>query len=228
MSTRMTRAQILALGAAAMIPATAASVASAASAAPAFHFDQARFDAILASPARHRQCFASTKLSDGLVLEKMVSSMYAYEITLSQGAGALHAVAVLYGGLSVALAFNDELWNEIVVPSYARIEPKYRVQFASQPVAGKGNPYLHRASSQPLVDDQAVEPLVSRGANFFVCNNALEGYAGLFARALDASSDAIYQRLVKGLVPGSMPVPAGVMAINACQEARFTYLQVTL
>jgi intracellular sulfur oxidation DsrE/DsrF family protein len=28
-----------------------------------------------------------------------------------------------------------------------------------------------------------------------------------------------------GIVPGALVVPAGVMAINACQEAKFTYIQ---
>jgi hypothetical protein len=27
-----------------------------------------------------------------------------------------------------------------------------------------------------------------------------------------------------GIVPGALVVPAGVMAINACQEAKFTYI----
>ena len=220
----ITRKDLLAVGASALVaPSLAGATASAA--VPAF--DAARFAAVLAKPARHRQCFASAKLANGIVLEKMVASMYAYEIDLSEGAGAMHAVAVLYNGVSIVLAMNDALWNDVVAPTYPHFPAQYAADFASAPVVGKGNPFLHRTSAA-LADDATVEALVSRGAHFFVCNNALEGYASFAARELGRTESSVYAQLLAGLVPGSLVVPAGVMAINACQEARFTYLQASI
>lgn len=220
----ITRKELLAAGASAVVasafPAAAAAVAPAA-------FDAARFASILALPARHRQCFASAKLANAIVLEKMVASMYAYEVDLAEGAGSLHAVAVLYNGVSIAIAMNDALWNDVIVPSYPHFPTQFRNEFSHAPVAGKGNPYLHRTSAA-LQDDTTVEALVSRGAHFFVCNNALHGYASFLADSGHGSETSIYGQLVGGLVPGSYVVPAGVMAINACQEANFTYLQASL
>jgi hypothetical protein len=39
---------------------------------------------------------------------------------------------------------------------------------------------------------------------------------------------AAYAKLASNLVPHAMLVPAGVWAVHALQEARFTYEQVTL
>jgi intracellular sulfur oxidation DsrE/DsrF family protein len=38
----------------------------------------------------------------------------------------------------------------------------------------------------------------------------------------------VYDRLTKALVPSASVVPAGVWAVHAIQERRFTYLQTTL
>jgi intracellular sulfur oxidation DsrE/DsrF family protein len=225
----MTRAELLALGAAAMVPVATTTVASAA-APSAFHFDEARFNDILARPARHRQCCASAKVAGGSVLDSMVSTMYAYEVTLGEGPGTVHEVAVLYHPAGVILGLNDALWNEMVLPALARLSSYFRTDLTlhGAPKAGGGNPYLHRDRSAALLDDTAIETLVSRGCHFFVCNNALLGLADSLATALGERSEVVYARLLGGLVPGAMAVPAGVMAINACQEAHFTYLQATL
>lgn len=220
----MKRKELLALGAVAVLPMTE-TTARAASPPSAFHFDQDRFDEILAKPARHQQCCASTKPAS-VLLDTMVATMYAYEFDLHEGPGTVHEVGVVYHPAAVTLALNDEIWNALLLPALPRLTPYYRSALSG--VSSHGNPFLHRHPGTALEDDVSIEALVSRGAHFFACNNALYGLADSLASALGSDGARMHARLLANLVPGAMAVPSGVMAINACQEAHFTYVQVAL
>lgn len=224
----MTRANALAVGAGAIGAALGAqaSVATArAAGATAFHFDEARFRAILAKPARHRQCCASTKPSWSL-LDAMMATMYAYQFDLNEGPGTAHEVGVVYHPAAVTMALDDEIWNALILRALPRMSSYYTNELSH--LSSKGNPFLHRRADVPVTNDTAIAALVSRGASFFVCNNALLGLADDLGTALHENSDRVHARLLAGLVPGAMAVPAGVMAIDACQQAGFTYLQTAL
>lgn len=221
-----TRKEFLVAGSLAAVtplPAAAQSPSPKSSATP-YVFDRERFNAILAKDAKHRQCFGATKIASGSVLEGMNNSIRAYEETLQEGPGALHAAAVLYHGRSIVMALNDAIWDEVVWPS-----KKIGVEDVGADIwhgKHKGNPFYRSATSDP--DDVSIRSLAKHGASFFVCNNALEGMSSLFAEAMKIEYNAAYQRLLAGIVPEAFVVPAGVMAINACQEAKFTYIQATL
>ena len=191
-----------------------AAAAAAPKAKPSFVFDRARFEAILAKPARHRQCFGAKKIDGGSVLEAMENSMNAYDDFLGEGAGSMHAVAVLYHGPAIALALSSTVWNEILFPSLKAMPAEIRKEFEGVR-AGGGNPYLAKDS---------LPHALARGSSFFVCHNAIEGFASMAADALKESQRKVHAAIMAGIVPGALAVPAGVMAINACQEARFTYI----
>lgn len=226
----ISRKQLLATGTCVALTPAFVRAAPVSAELPAFHFDDARFASILARPARHRQCCASTKIAGGAVLHAMLASLYAYQFDLGEGPGTMHTVAVLYHGSAIALGLDDRIWNELLIPALPHLGSDMRsdITHGEAPLAGHGNPFLHRNKADALEDDASIEALVSRGSHFFVCNNALEGVSWEIARALGQPGAVVYQRLVGGLVFGAMAVPAGVMAINACQEAHFTYLQTTL
>ncbi len=195
----------------------------------AFHFDEARFNQILAKPAQHRQCCASARIASGIVLDAMTATMYAYEFDLGEGPGTVHEVGVLYHPAGAMLGLNDAVWNELLVPATPRLSSHLHSELTMAGAkAHGGNPYLHRHKNTRLEDDMSIEALVSRGCDFFVCNNALLGLADGLAEALHEQSAELHARLLANLVHGAMAVPAGVMAINACQEAHFTYLQASL
>src|SRR5579864_3609735 len=97
---------LLAAGIAALAVAPAGCSQSAPSSTPVeelpdLHFDNAKFEAILKKPARHRQCFAATELQGGAVLDFMSRSIEAYSAGLGEGSRSLHAAAVVYHGDSV-------------------------------------------------------------------------------------------------------------------------------
>lgn len=82
--------------------------------------------------------------------------------------------------------------------------------------------------TNPFIDP--LHALMQRGASFFVCNKALTGLAVSIANLPGAqpSADELLNALQSHVIPGITIVPAGVAALNALQEAKFTYVQVSL
>ena len=177
-----------------------------------FDFDQTRFSEILAKSAQHRQCFGIMKLNDGTPLESMDNSIQAYEDFLKEGPGAMHAVAVLYHGASIGFAMNDTVWNEYLIPGLPQAPTVIR-QDVGTVKRGRGNPFKDE-----------VGRLAAKGASFFVCHNAIAGFSQIVAATLKADPQKVHAGIMAGILPGAQVVPAGVMAINACQEAKFTYI----
>jgi len=178
-----------------------------------FDFDDTRFNEILAKPAKHKQCFGVTKVDDGVVLMSMANTINAYEQYLHEAPGSVHTLAVLYHGAAIALAMNDTVWNTVLLPAIKSGPEHIKTQFAGAK-AGKGNPYAKDFAG-----------MVARGSSFFVCHNAIAGFAGLAADALKKPVAHVHAEIMAGILPGALVVPAGVMAIDAAQEAKFTYIQ---
>jgi|SRR5579862_875105 len=193
---------------------------------PAFKFDTAAFDAALETTATHRHLFASTKMDGGDVLGAMRGVFDAYA-TLGTAASDMRPVAVLYHGASICLGFDDTIWNQYFIPMHAKFPESITKDFDTVYKANaRGNPCLHKTGDK---DDSSVEGLVAdAGARFFVCNHAARGVATMTAHALKMDPTTVYQAFASHLVPNTMLVPAGVWAVHAIQERRYTYLQTTL
>jgi hypothetical protein len=168
-------------------------------------FDRAAFEAQARRPSLHRQVFASPKVADGAVLGFMANSLNAYETGFGDGPGTLHAAAVFYstGG---ALAFDDHAWTKLGI---ADIVHAAGDRVTPDPL---GNPFVRAPHGRTFAE------LQRRGASFFVCNNSLED----LARRTGTTPDDLRAHVL----PGVLVVPAGVAAINALQEERFTLFQV--
>jgi len=183
-------------------------------------FDAARFDRTLNTPAKHKMCFGSTYSGGGEVFALMSNLLDAYEKLLGEGRGSVHAIAVLYHGASFVMCLDDTFWTEVLAP-YVHKGGADRARLWGDV---SHNPYLH----DPDRGTRTVEALASRGSTFFLCYNAIVDSVSDFAAALGESKATIYRKLLAAVVPSAMIVPAGVMAINAAQEARYSYLQATL
>ncbi|HEX3466842.1 MAG TPA: hypothetical protein VHT05_01950 [Candidatus Elarobacter sp.] len=174
-------------------------------------YDFGAITARLSRPARHRQVYAVPRVADGVVFGMMRNALVAYEETMAEGPGALHAAAVFYAN-GVPLGLDDDAWRT------------YRLADAS---ARRGDPVRH-GEGNPFMRDpkRSIDALVQRGASFFVCDNALAELASfLTAVAGTTTADAATVRadLRRHLIPGALLVPAGVATLNAAQEAHFTY-----
>lgn len=235
-----TRSEFLGAGAvaAAAIPQLAAaspapkagSATPAPSAEPSFpplHFDLAAFAAVLDVPATHKHLFTAAKINGGLILDAAASTLGAYD-DLGVPLKDVQPAIVFYH-YSSALGFDDLIWNDYFIP----LRPKGNSQTEFAKDFGSvynpkvsGNPCLHKTGKS---DDVSIESLIaSANARFFVCNNATRFVAGYVAKQLKLDPLDVYAKMKAHLVGNAMLVPAGVWAIHAVQEHKYTYLQATL
>ena len=194
--------------------AMGAQVASASTpAASTFVFDEARYEAILATPAAHKMCFGSTYTGGGEVLFLMNNLLNAYDDHSNQP-HSTHTIAVLYHGASFTMALDDSL------APYVKKGGSEAAQLWGDV---SHNPYLSDPDATATIDS-----LAARGANFLVCRNALTENAQDFAKTMGWHPADVYRKAVAALVPSALIVPAGVMAICDAQQAGYAYLQATL
>lgn len=199
---------------------TGDAIAQAGGAASA-QFDDAHFRRIIARSARHKHMFAAGSISGGAIVTAMFNTYYVYERVVRTPASDVFMAGVLYHGLAVALALNDHAWNDVISPAESSFPSVFRSDVQSVRPAS-GNPLLRGGPNA------AISGLVSRGAVFFVCRNALQGVAGVAANAIGRPPADVYTELSRNLITGATLVPTGVWAIHALQEAHFTYLQTAL
>ncbi|NNM93413.1 MAG: hypothetical protein HKL92_08730 [Candidatus Eremiobacteraeota bacterium] len=190
-------------------------------------FDLAAFEAMLGAPATHRHLFASKLVEDGDVFDAVGNTMSAYRL-LGGSFATVFPFVVLYH-VAIALAFNDAIWNEIFIPSAARLPAWIRASLPSVLKPGSGNPAMHAAAGARPDDLSSIDALLAQTRlQLCVCNNALYGFSTNLAALVDESPGAVYARLTQGLVPRATVVPAGVWAVHAVQERGFTLLQTSL
>jgi len=157
-------------------------------------------------PFRHRQVFAARGADAQALLNEMTNSLDVYEHDLGEGPGTLHVAAVLYGS-AVIVGLDNAAWS------------RYRLA-ARIARADATNPFAAQ-----------VAELEARHASFFVCNKALIGIALSIFNATPNqthTADDVLGDLQAHVLPNVVIVPAGVAALNALQEAKFTFVQASL
>ena len=190
-------------------------------------FDLAAFEKMLGSAAEHRHLFASKLVSDGDVFDAIANTMAAYQL-LGTDFSTIFPIAVLYH-VGIAIAFDDAIWNEILIPSLSRLPAWIRDALPAAPKPGSGNPALHAAPNASPGDLPSIDALVANTRlQLCVCNNALYGFSLALAPIAKQLPQTLYSRLTQGLVPRAIVVPAGVWAVHAVQERGFTLLQTSL
>ena len=148
---------------------------------------------------QHRQVFGASGSDMAALFDEMNAALDAY-------AGTLQALAVLYG-LATPAAIEGDAWK------------RYRLGMRLNASAHR-NPFAGR-----------IAQLQARGAKFVVCNHSLQGLAIAVANGVPQVQepvDTVLATMRAQLVRGVTTVPAGVQAINAAQEAGYTYLPVSL
>jgi intracellular sulfur oxidation DsrE/DsrF family protein len=114
----------------------------------------------------------------------------------------------------VILGLDDSAWR-----AYGLAEAARR----------RGETLTATADGNPFASELAA--LAKRGVSFFVCDNALDDwatYAVVVQGAGQSSVEQVRDDLRRRVVPSALLVPAGVVALNQAQEARFTYVQGSL
>jgi intracellular sulfur oxidation DsrE/DsrF family protein len=192
---------------------------------PDLHFGLSQFKTAISRPASHRHVFAAGSISRGFIFSEIFNTFFTYEHWLGTTDSRILAVAVLYHGMAVALALEDAAWNELIWPNLQGLPSEAAADIRSMP-GDSGNALLQRGPNGTA--QQSIKALASRGVKFFVCFSALSGLASVLARELNRSPGDVYAQLTGRLISDATIVPTGVWAIQALQEARFTYLQTSL
>ncbi len=174
---------------------------------------------------KHRCLFDFPEHGAGLPLLHMLNYVSTYQRAYNVPAREVNAVGTLYFAgptASLPLAFNDAMWAKykfgetlnLTDPKTGR--PSVRNMF-HRPQAGDpvffGGAYLAAG----------MESLVGMGCVFLLCENALAFWVSEFATAGLGTAEAINAELRANMVPGVMPVPAMVIAIEKGQQKGVAY-----
>jgi len=161
--------------------------------------------------AKHRQFFHAMDLGDRAML--LASNFLdAYHDAFGAKPGEAAAVIGVHGG-ALAVGFNDAAWAK-----YGFAKGPSLLDPSTKDVAAR-NIF---ASGAPL----SVDTLQKRSVVFLMCNTALRLTSQSLAKARGETPEAVYDDLKASRLPGTILVPAMVVAINRAQEAGFTYVRV--
>ena len=160
---------------------------------------------------KHRQLFHALDLNDRAML---MASNYldAYENEFGEKRGEATAVIGVHGG-ALNIGFTDAAWA------------KYAV--------GKAAIFIDPTTKEPAVrntfatgGELSVDTLQKRGVIFIMCNTALRLRSRALAKERGEAYEVVYKDLEASRLPGTILVPAMVVAINRAQEKGVTYVRV--
>lgn len=160
---------------------------------------------------KHRQFFHAVDLNDRAML---MANNYldAYEHDFGAKPGEANAVIGIHGS-ALSLGFSDAAWA------------KYGF--------GKSGNVADPATKEPAVRnlfatgaDLSVDTAQKRGIVFLMCNTALRLRSRAIAKERGETYDVVYKDLEASRLPGTILVPALVVAINRGQEKGITYVRV--
>lgn len=181
---------------------------------PKLNFNLAGFDAMLEREVPHKHLFAARNYDRGGIFDALMSTMDAYH-DLGIAASSVSPVVVLYH-TAIPLGFDDYAWKTYFIPWF--FERK------------KNDPSIAK-DIDTLVDgrkDATIDTFVADyGLHTFVCNNALSAVSESVAKSQRKRAAAVYEDLSGHLVRNATIVPAGVWAVHAIQEQKYTLLQTS-
>lgn len=111
---------------------------------------------------------------------------------------------------STPFGYADAMWDKYGTPMATR--------FKFEDPKTKQTPKLN-------IFDTEIAALAKQGVQIAVCSVATRVYAGTIATAVGATTDAIDAELIANRVPGSLMVPAGIVAVNRAQEHGYSLVR---
>ena len=160
---------------------------------------------------KHRQLFHAIDLNDRAML---MASNYldAYERDFAAKPGEVKAVIGVHGS-ALNLGFTDAAWARYGFGKSGNVTDPTTKEPAIRNIFATGG-------------DLAVDTAQKRGVLFLMCNTALRLRSRAIAKERGETYEAIYKDLEASRLPGTILVPALVVAINRAQEKGVTYVRV--
>jgi hypothetical protein len=160
---------------------------------------------------KHRQFFHASDLNDRAMLTA-TNYLDAYEHEFGAKPGEANAVIGVHGP-ALSLGFTDAAWAKYGFGKSGNITDPTTKEPAIRNVFATGG-------------DLAVDTAQKRGVLFLMCNTALRIRSRALAKERGETYEAVYKDLEASRLPGTILVPALVVAINRAQEKGITYLRV--
>ena len=160
---------------------------------------------------KHRQIFHATVAGDSAML--MANNFLdAYSEAFEAKPGEANAVIGVHGG-ALSIGFNDAAWAKYSLGRSSSVtDPATREAAVKNIFARDGR--------------LSVEESQKRGVVFLMCNTALRLRSRALAAERGEPYETVYADLNASRLPGTVLVPALVVALNRAQEAGFTYVRV--
>ncbi len=174
--------------------------------------------------APHRQLFDSPAHGDGLPQIHVFNYINTYKEAYKVPATSVNTVFTCYGPpgpVTMPLCWNDAMWAKYKVGELIGLKDS----------AGKfvtNNVFFRPKQGDPVLFGGAVavaglENLMKLGTTVLMCNNAFMAWVGFMAGRGMGTAAAIEKDLRANLVPGTVTVPAMVIAIEKAQGKGIAY-----
>ena len=160
---------------------------------------------------KHRQFFHAWTANDAAML---MANNYLDSYVNEFGAKPTElSAAIGVHGPALALGFTDATWAKYALGKVVNVTDPTTKEPAVRNIFASGG-------------SLSVDATQKRGVAFLLCNNALRRLSRTLATEGGPTAETIYEDLKASRLPGTIVVPALVIAINRAQEAGFTYVRV--
>ena len=160
---------------------------------------------------KNRQYFDATAVNSGWVLGYAMNWLDTMKSTYGGTDKDLNAVIGLRH-FSIPMAYNDAIWAKYKLGEFVSITDPATKAPATR------NIFFHSKAGDVPFPGMAIEKLQDRGVTFVVCNVAHTVISGILGQKLGMTADAAKAEMEKGLIPGFILVPSGVLAVHRAQE----------
>ena len=160
---------------------------------------------------KHRQYFDATNVDSGFSLAYAMNWMDTMKATYKVTDKDLNAVIGLRH-FSIPLAYTDDIWAKYKLGEFAKLnDPKTNAPSTR-------NIFYKPQQGDLMFPTMSIDQLQPRGVTFVVCNIAHTVISGMLGQRAGVPADQAKAEFEKGLIPGFMLVPSGVLAVNRAQE----------
>ena len=187
-------------------------------------------------PGEHRCLFDFNQHKNGATLLHILNYLNTYSTAYDKSSGEVGAAATLYGinpGSSIALGFDDEIWEKYELGAYHQLldadGQAYTRNVFWQPESSDAHLLALGTGIEPIapflgaMPALGIQSLQGMGTKFIMCNNALNAWSFELASRGKGEQEEINAELRAHLLPGVSIVPAMVIAIELAQEAGIRY-----
>jgi len=116
-----------------------------------------------------------------------------------------------------AIALGSAMWEKYKIgESFKIVDPETKAPATK-------NPFLHPKAGTFVVDDIAVDRLLTKGVVFGACNVALRIHSKMLAGNAGVSAEEAAKEWTANVIPGITVIPSGTWGVNRAQEAGCTY-----